>query len=182
MLILLEYCLFWSSVNANYWCEKFRTNMQYTWETCKIRTEFWLGNLKEENCMTDRDAGRRIILIWIFYQNNVGRCGSDSGSSGYEHWQESDNWRWIAQLAGNFMTGWATVGLSRRAVLCSGTLVRVVQHRRCHEDDNACPLQLYVRYSKRLRWSRDSLLAFGTQVRGFFRAKKSSARLPSEGK
>jgi hypothetical protein len=45
-------------------------------------------------------------------------------------------------------------------------------------------------YFKRLRWSRDSVLAFGTQVRGFtpgrsrriFRARKSSARLPSEGK
>jgi hypothetical protein len=43
---------------------------------------------------------------------------------------------------------------------------------------------------KRLRWSRGSVLAFGTQVREFatigsrriFRAKKSSARLPSEGK
>ena len=39
---------------------------------------------------------------------------------------------------------------------------------------------------KRLRWSRGSVLAFGTQVRvfkvGFFRAKKSSAHLPSEGK
>jgi hypothetical protein len=42
----------------------------------------------------------------------------------------------------------------------------------------------------RLLWSRGSVLAFGTQVRGFkpdrsrriFRAKKSSARLPSEGK
>jgi hypothetical protein len=43
---------------------------------------------------------------------------------------------------------------------------------------------------ERLRWSRSSILAFGTQVRGFklgrsrriFRAKKSSARLPSGGK
>ena len=43
---------------------------------------------------------------------------------------------------------------------------------------------------KWLRWSRGSVLAFSTQVRGFapgrsrriFRAKKSSARLPSEGK
>ena len=43
---------------------------------------------------------------------------------------------------------------------------------------------------ERLRWSRGSVLAFSTQVRGFkpgrilriFRAKKSSARLPSEGK
>ena len=42
----------------------------------------------------------------------------------------------------------------------------------------------------RLRWSSGSVLAFSTQVRGFkpgrsrriFRAKKSSARLPSEGK
>ena len=42
----------------------------------------------------------------------------------------------------------------------------------------------------RLRWSRGSVLAFSAQVRGFkpgrscriFRAKKSSARLPSEGK
>jgi hypothetical protein len=45
-------------------------------------------------------------------------------------------------------------------------------------------------FNKRLRWSRGSVLAFGTQVRGFkpgrsrriLRAKKSSARLPSEGK
>jgi hypothetical protein len=43
---------------------------------------------------------------------------------------------------------------------------------------------------KRLRWSRGSVLAIGTHVRGFkpgrsrriFRAKISSARLPSEGK
>jgi hypothetical protein len=43
---------------------------------------------------------------------------------------------------------------------------------------------------KRFRWSRGSVLAFGTQVCGFkpgrsrriFRAKKSSARLSSEGK
>ena len=38
----------------------------------------------------------------------------------------------------------------------------------------------------RLRWSRGSVLAFGTQVRGFkpgrSRRKKSSARLSSEGK
>ena len=42
----------------------------------------------------------------------------------------------------------------------------------------------------RLRWSRGSVLAFSTQVRGFkpgrrrliFRVRKSSARLPSEGK
>ena len=46
------------------------------------------------------------------------------------------------------------------------------------------------RGDKRLRWSRGSVLAFGTQVCGsnpaeavrFFRVKKSSARLPSEGK
>ena len=45
-------------------------------------------------------------------------------------------------------------------------------------------------YLERLRWSRGSVLAFGTQVRGFkqteavgfFRAEKSSAHLPSEGK
>ena len=44
--------------------------------------------------------------------------------------------------------------------------------------------------NQRLRWSRGSVLAFSTQVRGFkpgrsrriFRVKKSSARLPSEGK
>ena len=42
----------------------------------------------------------------------------------------------------------------------------------------------------RLRWSRGTVLAFGTQVRGFkpgrsrriFQSQKSSARLPSEGK
>jgi hypothetical protein len=40
-----------------------------------------------------------------------------------------------------------------------------------------------LRY-KRLRWSRGSVLAFGTQLCGFkfLRAKKSSACLPSEGK
>ena len=45
-------------------------------------------------------------------------------------------------------------------------------------------------FQQRLRWSRGSVLAFSTQVRGFkpsrsrgiFRAKKSSACLPSEGK
>jgi hypothetical protein len=44
--------------------------------------------------------------------------------------------------------------------------------------------------NKRFRWSRGNVPAFGTQVRGFapgqfrriFRAKNSSARLPSEGK
>ena len=43
---------------------------------------------------------------------------------------------------------------------------------------------------KRLRWCRGSVLAFSAQVRGFklgrsrriFRAKKSLARLPSDGK
>jgi lysylphosphatidylglycerol synthetase-like protein (DUF2156 family) len=52
------------------------------------------------------------------------------------------------------------------------------------------PLLLINSLMKRLRWSRGGVLAFGTQVRGFkpgrnrrtFRAKKSSARLPSEGK
>ena len=47
-----------------------------------------------------------------------------------------------------------------------------------------------VMKTNRLRWSRGSVLAFSTQVRGFkpgrsrriFRAKKSSARLPSERK
>ena len=45
-------------------------------------------------------------------------------------------------------------------------------------------------FINRLRWPRGSVLAFSTQVRGFkpgrnrfiFRAKKSSTRLPSEGK
>ena len=43
-----------------------------------------------------------------------------------------------------------------------------------------------LRRRQRLRWSSGSVLAFGTQVRPknptHFRAKKSSARLPSEGK
>ena len=46
----------------------------------------------------------------------------------------------------------------------------------------------HIYFVRRLRWSRGSVLAFSTQVRGFkpdrsrriFRAKKSSARLPSE--
>jgi hypothetical protein len=49
---------------------------------------------------------------------------------------------------------------------------------------------LCVLFLNRIRWSRGSVLAFGTQVRGLkhcrsrriFKAKKSSARLPSEGK
>jgi hypothetical protein len=52
------------------------------------------------------------------------------------------------------------------------------------------PTMLRYTYIIMLRWSRGSVLAFGTQVSGFkprrsrriFRAKKSSARLPSEGK
>jgi len=48
----------------------------------------------------------------------------------------------------------------------------------------------FVMPRDRLRWSRGSVLAFNTQVREFkqsrsrriFRAKKSSARLPSERK
>ena len=56
-----------------------------------------------------------------------------------------------------------------------------------------CHLYLFRRTilrSERLRWSGGSVLAFGTQVRGFklgrsrriFRAKKFPVRLPSEGK
>jgi hypothetical protein len=53
-----------------------------------------------------------------------------------------------------------------------------------------CQLVDVIYVNTRLRWSRGSVLAFGTQVRGFkpgrsrriFRAKKSSAHLPSEGK
>ena len=49
---------------------------------------------------------------------------------------------------------------------------------------------IYIYIFNRLLWSRGSVLAFITQVRGFkpgrsrriFRAKKSSVRLPSEGK
>jgi hypothetical protein len=49
---------------------------------------------------------------------------------------------------------------------------------------------LLLLFCKLLQWSRGSVLAFGTPVRGFapgqsrrnFRVKKSSARLPSEGK
>jgi len=62
--------------------------------------------------------------------------------------------------------------------------------------DNACGIkdQVYktipIPFDQWLRWTRGSMLVFGTQVHGFapgfsrriFRAKKSSARLPSEGK
>jgi hypothetical protein len=52
------------------------------------------------------------------------------------------------------------------------------------------PFSAEVTIAKQLRWSRGSVLAFGIQVRWFapsrsrriFRAKKYSARLPSEGK
>jgi len=55
--------------------------------------------------------------------------------------------------------------------------------------ENHCFTHWYM-YIYRLRWSRGSVLAFGTQVRGFkpgrslgfLRAKKFSARLLSEGK
>ena len=51
-------------------------------------------------------------------------------------------------------------------------------------------ISLYIVVKERLRWSRGSVLAFSTQVREFkpgrsrriFRAKKTTARLPSEGK
>jgi hypothetical protein len=60
------------------------------------------------------------------------------------------------------------------------------KHTVPHFDDLQCA---NIKVS-RLRWSRCRVLAFGTQVRVFkpgrsrriFRAKKSSARLPSEGK
>jgi hypothetical protein len=53
-----------------------------------------------------------------------------------------------------------------------------------------CPYYIKLVSIMRLRCSRGSVLAFGTQVRGLkpgrssriFQAKKSSARLPSEGK
>jgi hypothetical protein len=55
---------------------------------------------------------------------------------------------------------------------------------------NSSTALLTYQQAERLRWYRGSALAFGTEVRGFapgrsrriFRAKKSSARLPSEGK
>jgi len=62
-----------------------------------------------------------------------------------------------------------------------------------HYTDYAIPAQIDFidyRFILWLRWSRGSMLAFSTQVCGFkpgqshwiFRAKKSSARLPLEGK
>jgi hypothetical protein len=68
-----------------------------------------------------------------------------------------------------------------------------------HCRDNFYKYHIYIyiyiyiereRERESLRWSRGSVLAFGTQVRSFkpgrslriFRAKKSSTRLPSEGK
>ena len=64
----------------------------------------------------------------------------------------------------------------QRIVVMSFDIVEGILHR-------------YI-FGKRLRWSRGSVLAFSTQVRrfkpgrsrGIFRAKKSSAHLPSEGK
>jgi hypothetical protein len=69
----------------------------------------------------------------------------------------------------------------------------ILQNCNCNFDMYPCVTQLQFivkRKIKRLRWSRGSVLAFGTQVCGFtpgrslriFRAKKSSAHLPSEGK
>ena len=57
-------------------------------------------------------------------------------------------------------------------------------------DQNALAIFMPYGCHNRLQWSKGSVLAFSTQVRGFkpgrshliFRAKKSSARLPSEGK
>ena len=56
--------------------------------------------------------------------------------------------------------------------------------------ENCSLLGHHIVVVQRLRWSRGSVLAFDTQVRGFkpgrssriFQGKKSSARLPSEGK
>jgi hypothetical protein len=67
---------------------------------------------------------------------------------------------------------------------------RYFQHFTASRSTVTLSLFYIIPYVKRLRWSRGSVLAFGTQVRGFtpgrnrriFRAKNSSARLPSEGK
>jgi len=69
-------------------------------------------------------------------------------------------------------------------------LSRHIQDFKIHEIKIMRWYICYIISYKRLRWSRGSVLAFSTQVRGFkpgrsrriFRAKKSSARLPSEGK
>ena len=58
------------------------------------------------------------------------------------------------------------------------------------EDPDRIVSELGNTAGERLRWARCSVLAFGTQVRGFapgrsrriFRAKKFLARFPSEGK
>ena len=60
----------------------------------------------------------------------------------------------------------------------------------CSRKSNVDFWNIFCIIHKWLRWSRGSVLAFRTQVRWFkpgrsrriFRAKKSSARLPSEGK
>ena len=81
---------------------------------------------------------------------------------------------------------------SFNAVQCL-SFIKINKHKNDIDGwENRCHIEFKIggTYSKRLPWSGGSVLAFGTQVRGFkpgrsrriFRAKKFSARLPSEGK
>jgi hypothetical protein len=74
--------------------------------------------------------------------------------------------------------------------LLAGSEWNCSKHVEFHSKNTFEKLAHLVGFIMRLRWSRGSVLAFGTQVRGFkpgrslriFRAKKSSERIPSEGK
>jgi hypothetical protein len=82
----------------------------------------------------------------------------------------------------SFITLEASNRTCRENYCVEGLPVALEGHGFCGFTDYAC--------YKRPQWSRGSVVAFGTQVCGFapgrsrqiFRAKNSSARLPSEGK
>ena len=62
--------------------------MQRVWVRGEVNTGFWWGNLMERDHLGDPDVDGRIILRWIFREEEV---GVSTGSS----------WLWIGTGGGN---------------------------------------------------------------------------------
>jgi hypothetical protein len=56
--------------------------MWHVWETEKLHTEFWWGNLRERDHVKDLGTGRKITLKCIFKKRERGH-GLDSSGSEY---------------------------------------------------------------------------------------------------
>ena len=89
---------------------------------------------------------------------------------------------WVYKMSNNWKVLTVLLYFTLYTIICAHTEL-------LNDIDNTVVISCYCLMFK-LRWSRGSVLAFSTQVRAFkpgrsrriFRAKKPSARLPSEGK